>query len=266
MVMGDAGGKVHCVRAGYLWSSFVAYSGEVAHTHHLQQRDILVTVGVDGTGQGPILKLWRLRIPVEDGDPPPAVPTPTFKTANAAECVKGGVPLEISGKETATCLRASEDLQFVAVGLSNGATILIRGDIMSGDTRRFIQTKLMPQGSSQAVRALYFQQVTGSQSVLFSVSTTAVSTHRLADGLIEDGDQSEVLDVLDKDNGVDPGCCTQREDGSREILVGTKDAIFRYMYDGADCSPAGLFQFEGGRKKQLMSFNGYLLVVGQCRL
>ena len=264
LVMGDSSGMVHCIRSGFRWSSFRAYQGLVSHVHHLQSRNTLVTVGSDGGDEARlVLKVWELEIPVESGEPPqPVAPTPLFKAAKATEKTAGGLPVvevkagDSKAAEEVTCLRSSEDLRFIAVGLSNGATVLFRGEIMGGDHRKFVRTKLSPLQSTAPVTGLFFQHIPGSRSVLFSISTNAVSTHRLADGVVDSGDESEVLDSA---RGAELGCCAQSMIG--DVLVGREEAIFPYMYDGDICSPAGFFSFEG-EKKQLMSFNGYLLVVG----
>lgn len=260
LVLGDgSSGRVHCVRGGLRWSSFNAYQRRVTAVHQLQKSDTLITVGDDDDSDGrAILKVWELKIPVDPGEPPPPVaPSPMFKTANASEVVKGGIRVfesRTAGDYTqVTCLRASEDLQFIAAGLQNGAIILFRGDIRGG---RSTSTKLPPAQSTAPVTGLFFKHVTPSvPTALFAVTTDAVSTH-----LLHDEGRPVVSETLES-TGCEMGCCAQSASG--DVLVGRTEAIFRYNYDGGNCSPAGFFSFEG-EKKLLMSFNGYLLVIGMA--
>ena len=242
LVLGDDEGLVHFIRGGFRWQSYRAYEQRVTHLHQLKTKGVLVAVGDDNVA-GTVVKILRVNIPQELGEPPAPEPASAiFKTANVTKEKEIAVD---AGDATVTCVRASEDLKYVAVGLSNGRVILYRNGLDQS-------TKFPPPSSSTPITGLFFKTVNASvPTCLFALTADTVATHLLD---TQDGDLSEVLDS----NGCKEACCAQSASNDN-ILAGRDDGVFIYEYDGGNCSPAGFKAFEG-EKKQLISFTRYLLV------
>ena len=248
LVLGDDEGLIHFIRGGFRWESFRAYSQRVTHVHQLLTKPVLVAVG-DDTDANAVVTILRVPFPQELGEPPePQPPSPIFKTANITKETSARV-FEGSGggDPDVTCVRASEDLQYIAVGLSNGSVVLFRGADLS------TQTRFPPQTSSVPVTGLCFKFINPSlPTCLFAVTKDTVTTHML----YGDREETEVL----SDQGCEHGCCAQSA-SDKNILAGRDDGVFIYTYDGGSCAPAGYKAFEG-RKTSLISFTRYLLVAG----
>jgi hypothetical protein len=248
LILGDDEGLVHFIRGGFRWQSYRAYERRVTHVHQLKTRGVLVAVGDDNVA-GTVVKILRVNIPQELGEPPAPEPASMiFKTANVTTEKEIVVDAEKKGDADVTCVRGSEDLSYIAVGLSNGAVLLFRGSGLDQ------VKKIPPQASTTPVTGLFFKTVNQSvPTVLFALTADLVATHLLDTPA---GDVSEVLDS----NGCKEGCCAQiaKDDN---ILAGRDEGVFIYEYDGGNCSPAGFRAFEG-EKKQLISFTRYLLVAG----
>lgn len=187
-----------------------------------------------------------MNIPQELGEPPAPEPASRiFKTANVT--TQQEILVDSKGDAHVTCVRGSDDLRFVAVGLSNGAVLLYRG-------RSWEVTKFPPQSSTTPVTGLFFKTVNQSvPTVLFALTADTVAAHLLSE-TSAGGDVSEVLDS----NGCQESCCAQNA-LDNNIFAGRDEGVFIYEYDGGNCSPAGFKAFEG-KKKQLISFTRYLLV------
>jgi hypothetical protein len=245
LILGDADGLVHFIRGGFRWQSFRAYEQRVTHVHQLRTKDVVVAVGDDNVA-GTVIKILRVNIPQELGEPPAPQPASMiFKTANVT--TQQEIVVDSKGDADVTCVRGSDDLRYVAVGLSNGMVLIYRGGSLDQ------VTKFPPQSSTTPVTGLFFKTVNQSvPTVLFALTADTVATHLL--DTPAGGDVSEVLDS----NGCQEACCAQNA-LDNNIFAGRDEGVFIYEYDGGNCSPAGFKGFEG-KKKQLISFTRYLLV------
>ena len=168
---GDTKGMVHIVRSSWRWSTFRAYQERLIAMHQLRSRNFLVTIG-DDREKKMVLKIWELKLPVDEGEPPPvAPPSPFFATTAASELRSFPVFGPNESLQEVTTMCATESLDFIAIGLANGAVTLLRGDILAN---RFTRTKFLPTTSSAEVTALSFKHVPSQPTVLFSVPIVAL--------------------------------------------------------------------------------------------
>uniref|UniRef100_A0A671S5V7 Vacuolar protein sorting-associated protein 11 homolog n=1 Tax=Sinocyclocheilus anshuiensis TaxID=1608454 RepID=A0A671S5V7_9TELE len=94
-------------------SSFQAYKLRVTHLYQLKQHNILVSVGQDEPGINPLVKVWNLD-KKDSGSP---LCTRIFPA------IPGNKPTEVS------CLSVHENLNFMAIGFTDGSVVLTKGDI-----------------------------------------------------------------------------------------------------------------------------------------
>ncbi|XP_061596224.1 vacuolar protein sorting-associated protein 11 homolog [Cololabis saira] len=139
IVLGDMDGKIWLLMRSLQLTSFQAYKLRVTHLYQLKQHSILVSVGQDEHGINPLVKVWNLD--KRDGGNPlctrifPAIP--------------GNKPTEVS------CLSIHENLNFMAIGFTDGSVVLTKGDITRD---RHSKTVTLHEGSSP-VTGLAFRQM-----------------------------------------------------------------------------------------------------------
>nr|XP_043898783.1 vacuolar protein sorting-associated protein 11 homolog [Solea senegalensis] len=139
IVLGDMDGKIWLMTRSLQLTFFQAYKLRVTHLYQLKQHSILVTVGQDEQGINPLVKVWNLD-KRDSGNPPctrifPAIP--------------GNKPTEVS------CLSVHENLNFMAIGFTDGSVVLTKGDITRD---RHSKTLTLHEGSSP-VTGLAFRQM-----------------------------------------------------------------------------------------------------------
>ncbi|MEJ1275261.1 hypothetical protein NN561_006157 [Cricetulus griseus] len=164
--------------SGWNGICFQAYKLRVTHLYQLKQHNILASVGEDEEGINPLVKIWNLE--KRDGGNPlctrifPAIP--------------GTEPTVVS------CLTVHENLNFMAIGFTDGSVTLNKGDITRD---RHSKTQILHKGS-YPVTGLAFRQA-GKVTHLFVVTTENVQAkeklHAEAISLLKSG---RFCDVFDK--------------------------------------------------------------------
>ncbi|XP_037003203.1 vacuolar protein sorting-associated protein 11 homolog isoform X3 [Artibeus jamaicensis] len=153
IVFGDMEGQIWFLPRSLQLTGFQAYKLRVTHLYQLKQHNILASVGEDEQGINPLVKIWNLE--KRDGGNPlctrifPAIP--------------GTEPTVVS------CLTVHENLNFMAIGFTDGSVTLNKGDITRD---RHSKTQILHKGN-YPVTGLAFRQA-GKTTHLFVVTTENV--------------------------------------------------------------------------------------------
>ncbi|XP_027436789.1 vacuolar protein sorting-associated protein 11 homolog isoform X2 [Zalophus californianus] len=153
LVFGDMEGQIWFLPRSLQLTGFQAYKLRVTHLYQLKQHNILASVGEDEEGINPLVKIWNLE--KRDGGNPlctrifPAIP--------------GTEPTVVS------CLTVHENLNFMAIGFTDGSVTLNKGDITRD---RHSKTQILHKGN-YPVTGLAFRQA-GKTTHLFVVTTENV--------------------------------------------------------------------------------------------
>nr|XP_054379767.1 vacuolar protein sorting-associated protein 11 homolog isoform X2 [Pongo abelii] len=213
-------------------TGFQAYKLRVTHLYQLKQHNILASVGEDEEGINPLVKIWNLE--KRDGGNPlctrifPAIP--------------GTEPTVVS------CLTVHENLNFMAIGFTDGSVTLNKGDITRD---RHSKTQILHKGN-YPVTGLAFRQA-GKTTHLFVVTTENVQSY-----IVSGKDYPRVeLDTH--------GCglrCSALSDPSQDLqfIVAGDECV--YLYQPDERGPC--FAFEG-HKLIAHWFRGYLIIVSRDR-
>ncbi|KAG8434609.1 hypothetical protein GDO86_012832 [Hymenochirus boettgeri] len=231
LLFGDMSGFIWFLSRSLQLTSFQAHKLRVTHLHQLKQHNILVSVGEDEEGLNPLVKVWNLE--KRDGGSPlctrifPAIP--------------GNKPTVV------TCITVHENLNFMAIGFTDGSVILTKGDITRD---RHSKTQIL-QGI-YPVTGMAFRQ-TGKTTHLFVVTTENVRSYELTQ---KDYPYTE----LDSH-----GCglrCSTLTDPSQDLqlVVAGNDCVYLYQRD--ERGPC--FAFEG-QKMIVHWYRGYLVIVSKDR-
>lgn len=230
LLCGDMEGNIWFLPRSLQITSFQAYKLRVTHLFQLKQHSILVTVGEDEEGINPLVKVWNLE--KRDGGNPlctrifPAIP--------------GNKPTVVS------CISVHENLNFMAIGFTDGSVVLTKGDITRD---RHSKTQILHKGS-HPVTGLAFRQA-GKTTHLFVVTTEDVLSYELS---VKDYPRME-LDTH--------GCglrCSVLSDPSQDMqfVVAGNECV--YLYQPDERGPC--FAFEG-QKLIVQWYRGYLVVVSK---
>ncbi|XXQ38213.1 Vacuolar protein sorting-associated protein 11 like protein [Plasmodiophora brassicae] len=224
LVFGDGQGVVRVVDRDRIVTEFQAHDS-VTHVIRVSHRNVLVTVGVDlERDLSPAaIKLWHMD--QTEGDPVLAHEIRPF-TSDKVQAA----PI--------TCVAVQDDLSHIAIGLGNGAVLLLVGDILRG---RYKTYRLRHNGP--CVTSVHF----ASSSVLFLTTTSSVSSVQV----LVAGHPETMLDAAD---GCDMHCSAVSDTGA--LVVGRPSGIFFFELD--DVGPC--YGFES-RKRSLHWFHAYLVTV-----
>ncbi|XP_036179944.1 vacuolar protein sorting-associated protein 11 homolog isoform X1 [Myotis myotis] len=226
------GGPAGTESAPWRLTGFQAYKLRVTHLYQLKQHNILASVGEDEQGINPLVKIWNLE--KRDGGNPlctrifPAIP--------------GTEPTVVS------CLTVHENLNFMAIGFTDGSVTLNKGDITRD---RHSKTQILHKGN-YPVTGLAFRQA-GKNTHLFVVTTENVQSY-----IVSGKDCPRVeLDTH--------GCglrCSALSDPSQDLqfIVAGDECV--YLYQPDERGPC--FAFEG-HKLIAHWFRGYLVIVSRDR-
>ncbi|CAB1316601.1 unnamed protein product [Coregonus sp. 'balchen'] len=143
---------------GHILSSFQAYKLRVTHLYQLKQHSILVSVGQDEQGINPLVKVWNLD-KRDSGNP---LCTRIFPA------IPGNKPTEVS------CLTVHENLNFMAIGFTDGSVVLTKGDITRD---RHSKTLTLHEGTCPITGLAFRQQ--GKVTHLFVASLEKVHCYTL---------------------------------------------------------------------------------------
>ncbi|XP_032976890.1 vacuolar protein sorting-associated protein 11 homolog isoform X2 [Rhinolophus ferrumequinum] len=230
LVFGDMEGQIWFLPRSLQLTGFQAYKLRVTHLYQLKQHNILASVGEDEEGINPLVKIWNLE--KRDGGNPlctrifPAIP--------------GTEPTVVS------CLTVHENLNFMAIGFTDGSVTLNKGDITRD---RHSKTQILHKGN-YPVTGLAFRQ-TGKTTHLFVVTTENVQSY-----IVSGKDYPRVeLDTH--------GCglrCSALSDPSQDLqfIVAGNECV--YLYQPDERGPC--FAFEG-HKLIAHWFRGYLVIVSR---
>uniref|UniRef100_A0A3B3RJX0 Vacuolar protein sorting-associated protein 11 homolog n=1 Tax=Paramormyrops kingsleyae TaxID=1676925 RepID=A0A3B3RJX0_9TELE len=221
---------------GQIWSmarslkltSFQAYKLRVTHVYQLKQHSILVSVGQDEPGINPLVKVWNMD-KRDSGNP---LCTRIFPA------IPGNKPTEVS------CLSVHENLNFMAIGFTDGSVVLTKGDITRD---RHSKTLTLHEGSSP-ITGLAFRQA-GKVTHLFVATLEKVQCYTLS---VKEYPRVE-LDTH--------GCalhCSALTDPSQDsqFIVAGDECV--YLYQPDERGPC--FAFEG-HKLLAHWHRGYLLLL-----
>ncbi|XP_063528261.1 vacuolar protein sorting-associated protein 11 homolog isoform X3 [Pongo pygmaeus] len=232
LVFGDMEGQIWFLPRSLQLTGFQAYKLRVTHLYQLKQHNILASVGEDEEGINPLVKIWNLE--KRDGGNPlctrifPAIP--------------GTEPTVVS------CLTVHENLNFMAIGFTDGSVTLNKGDITRD---RHSKTQILHKGN-YPVTGLAFRQA-GKTTHLFVVTTENVQSY-----IVSGKDYPRVeLDTH--------GCglrCSALSDPSQDLqfIVAGDECV--YLYQPDERGPC--FAFEG-HKLIAHWFRGYLIIVSRDR-
>ncbi|XP_076968804.1 vacuolar protein sorting-associated protein 11 homolog [Tamandua tetradactyla] len=232
LVFGDMEGQIWFLPRSLQLTGFQAYKLRVTHLYQLKQHNILASVGEDEEGINPLVKIWNLE--KRDGGNPlctrifPAIP--------------GTEPTVVS------CLTVHENLNFMAIGFTDGSVTLNKGDITRD---RHSKTQILHKGN-YPVTGLAFRQA-GKTTHLFVVTTENVQSY-----IVSGKDYPRVeLDTH--------GCglhCSALSDPSQDLqfIVAGDECV--YLYQPDERGPC--FAFEG-HKLIAYWFRGYLVIVSRDR-
>ncbi|XP_007934636.1 vacuolar protein sorting-associated protein 11 homolog [Orycteropus afer afer] len=232
LVFGDMEGQIWFLPRSLQLTAFQAYKLRVTHLYQLKQHNILASVGEDEEGINPLVKIWNLE--KRDGGNPlctrifPAIP--------------GTEPTVVS------CLTVHENLNFMAIGFTDGSVTLNKGDITRD---RHSKTQILHKGN-YPVTGLAFRQA-GKTTHLFVVTTENVQSYIVSG---KDYPRME-LDTH--------GCglrCSALSDPSQDLqfIVAGDECV--YLYQPDERGPC--FAFEG-HKLIAHWFRGYLVIVSHDR-
>ncbi|TRY90571.1 hypothetical protein DNTS_018353 [Danionella cerebrum] len=159
IVLGDMDGQIWFLSRSLQLSSFQAYKLRVTHLYQLKQHNILVSVGQDEPGINPLVKVWNL----DKRDSGSPLCTRIFPA------IPGNKPTEVS------CLSVNENLNFMAIGFTDGSVVLTKGDITRD---RHSKTLSLHEGSCP-ITGLAFRQA-GKVTHLFVATLEKVQCYTLS--------------------------------------------------------------------------------------
>ncbi|XP_004456349.1 vacuolar protein sorting-associated protein 11 homolog isoform X1 [Dasypus novemcinctus] len=232
LVFGDMEGQIWFLPRSLQLSGFQAYKLRVTHLYQLKQHNILASVGEDEEGINPLVKIWNLE--KRDGGNPlctrifPAIP--------------GTEPTVVS------CLTVHENLNFMAIGFTDGSVTLNKGDITRD---RHSKTQILHKGN-YPVTGLAFRQA-GKTTHLFVVTTENVQSY------IVSGKDYPCVELDTHGCGLR---CSALSDPSQDLqfIVAGDECV--YLYQPDERGPC--FAFEG-HKLIAYWFRGYLVIVSRDR-
>ncbi|XP_056449620.1 vacuolar protein sorting-associated protein 11 homolog [Gadus chalcogrammus] len=228
IVLGDMDGQIWLLPRSMKLESFQAYKLRVTHLHQLKQHSILVSVGQDEEGINPLVKVWNLD-KKDSGNP---LCTRIFPA------IPGNKPTEVS------CLSVHENLNFMAIGFTDGSVVLTKGDITRD---RHSKTLTLHEGTCP-ITGLSFRQV-GKVTHLFVATLEKVHCYTLS---IKEYPRLE-LDTH--------GCalrCSSLTDPSQDsqFIVAGDECV--YLYQPDERGPC--FAFDG-QKLLAHWYRGYMLLL-----
>ncbi|XP_062869801.1 vacuolar protein sorting-associated protein 11 homolog [Trichomycterus rosablanca] len=228
IVLGDMEGQIWFLTRSLQLSSFQAYKHQVTHLYQLKQHSILVSVGEDE--HGPLVKVWN----TDKRDSGSPLCTRIFPA------IPGNKPAEVS------CISVHENLNFMAIGFTDGSVVLTKGDI----TRDRHSKTLTLHGGTSPVTGLAFRQA-GKVTHLFVATLEKVQSYTLS---------LKEYPCLELDTH---GCalrCSALTDPSQDsqFIVAGDDCV--YLYQPDERGPC--FAFDG-HKILAQWHRGYLLLVSK---
>jgi len=273
VTFGCDGGQVCSMSSGWRTACmFQAYDGRTMFLHHLRQRNILVTLGLDNAGvadeagqhpkQVVTIKMWDYdRLNPSSGPiclKNIRTPFTHTKDNQQQEQQEEGQKRE----ERVISFAVTEEKLpnvTVALGLSSGAVFVLRGDVVRDSrvtrARIAIGGSASPGTSDSASGGAQGSPVTGlgfaaedESLLLFAVTKGMTEGYNLG----PTGTSRSPLRLFQDLEGANVDCSVMTRDGT--MAVGRTEAVFIYGVDGR--GPCFVFE---GEKVKLMWFHRYLL-------
>ncbi|XP_042231236.1 vacuolar protein sorting-associated protein 11 homolog isoform X2 [Homarus americanus] len=241
--VGDSSGWVHSLTRQLKLESFQAHDRAVNSITTFDHASVIITVAEksDGTSE---IKVWAPDKPDVHGHPVclrTLCPDPRPPHAGSRS---SSVPQQAVKMPKVTAIAVHPNLSLMAVGFSDGAIMLYRGEVSRerGSKHRVLLTV------SSGITSLHIRHTTRSTH-LFVTSHTNIYCINCT---VRDKETTVELDSV----GCQPGCATLA-DGRHEhhLLVARPDAIYSYTSD----SRGSCYVFEG-EKSLVAWFRGYLIV------
>ncbi|KAI7865362.1 hypothetical protein BDF14DRAFT_1826351 [Spinellus fusiger] len=197
----------------------------------LKQKNVLVTIGdEDLITNTPVIKFWDL----DAMDKQKTTSTPTC--LRSIKVQHGGKPYPVS------TFAILENMSQVAVGLTNGVVILIRGDLSKDRTTK---QKVIYE-REEPITGLGFREQTKS-TLLFMVTTNSIMSYNTTAKV-------PILTTLDE-QGCGLGCAVMSD--SQEMVVGRDEAV--YLYDPTGRGPC--FAYDTPKTSLTWFKSNYLVIV-----
>eukprot|EP01064_Diplonema_japonicum_P014952 TRINITY_DN2270_c6_g1_i1.p1 TRINITY_DN2270_c6_g1~~TRINITY_DN2270_c6_g1_i1.p1 ORF type:complete len:956 (+),score=233.73 TRINITY_DN2270_c6_g1_i1:90-2957(+) len=237
LVFGDHEGVVKMYDRSFQCQQFKAFHGPVTHLYQVKQLKCLVAVGDDKDGEGAKLKIWSLdreneeptlvkemRLFNDSCPPPEALPLPLNCNPNLKLDYLTHSNTKIPQStftSPVTFIEVSEDLQYTAVGLSNGHVILIRGHLLRGAYKQNILRRQFSRvGKPAQVSYLAFRRDRETKKegcfILYVVYLDGANIWRVQ---LKSESCEEAPDIY----GCEPGRACVADDG--RLLLAEKDTL-----------------------------------------
>ncbi|KAI3658936.1 hypothetical protein MP638_006312 [Amoeboaphelidium occidentale] len=243
IVLGDASGFIHLVEKSYIVSSFPAYDGPLAHVYQFKQRNYLLTIGQGGSNVessqsdytlGSIIKIWDL-------DKTDKNKSPLCLRSVAVQY--GNAPFEV------TALSIVEDLNYLALGLSNGVVILMRGDISKDrlTKQRILNEENLNKGGITSLGLSKLDYEAG-EACLIVCTEEKTSGYRITPN-------TETKEFTDM-QGCNRNCgkISERDD---QFILARPEAVYFYSIEGR-----GPCVVMDDVKKSMSLFRSYVCIIG----
>lgn len=276
LLLGDALGFVHVVDRALSVASFPAHDRAVTHVHQLRQRNILLTAGYDGGGSAtaagagdtvnansnvasatasmeahatssgvfPVVKAWNLDL--------------TDRQTKGPLCVRT-IKVQYSGRPyPIQCMATTARMDYTALGLANGAVVVIKGDF---SRERTTKQRVLVEGDGRAVTGLAWSEQSDdnvSDSAAEDTTTPLLyvtTEHSVCGYRLNTGPNSRDLREFHDDLGCPQRCAILTD--RHEMALCRPEAVYVYRADGR--GPCFVL---GGEKRRAWWYRSYLVVAG----
>ncbi|KAJ5070611.1 vacuolar protein sorting-associated protein [Anaeramoeba ignava] len=236
LVFGDSSGLIHFVNRQFqIYESFQAFKNNISNIYQLKQSNILISIGQDSeTEHSPyLIKIFNLEQKNKKG---------VYPILKELKIYSGKYP-----NVKVSVLAVEENLTKIALGLENGAIVLIHGDILRD---RFSKQKLIRNPNLDLVTNLIFltnsTEIANQNEILYCATNQSIIAYTLIKGVA----QENILDI----NGSKKDCTALSQNGN--LIVGRDEAVFFFTPDGL--GPCYGFS---GEKTFIYQFKSYLLTI-----
>ncbi|OWA50975.1 Vacuolar protein sorting-associated protein 11-like protein [Hypsibius exemplaris] len=236
LFFGDADGVIIVMDQRLEVFTFRAHLLRVSHLCMMKQQNFLVSVGDDDGDAELLIKVWNF-------DKMDASGTPT-----CARIIR--LPAETS-REPVTCFTVHENLNYMAIGYSNGSVVLFKGDITKErNASKHIQ---IHKGKSPITGLSFRPTTTGKGGIaLYISSLDEIWSYAIGS---RDKESESILDH----HGCALQCSTMTDSTvDFQFVIGRSDAFYFYLPDSR-----GQCLAFGGEKVLLEWCHGYLVVVSK---
>ncbi|KAF6207549.1 hypothetical protein GE061_015996 [Apolygus lucorum] len=243
LVLGDSSGRIHIVKKAFEVKSFAAYNQCVTLVEQCKQLPYLITIGEDGIGINPHLRIWHTE--KVDNDQPECLRVSKISIPN-----KIVIP---------TALSIASNMTVMAVGFNDGSILIYRGDIKKDRTsKQTLLKEVQDPRNPDAPKSL--SSITGLGLSAFgkTVSLYVATVNSIEMFDISHKDREKRIN-LNSEKGCSLRCSVLVEnEKENNFYVAQDEAVFCYT-NGV----MGPCYAVNGEKHQLHWFRGYLVIVAE---